>query len=195
MSAVAFCGFAQKTLIYCGKLIDAKSRGVQSRMTLVIEGDRIVAVENGFIAGSTGETIIDLGNKTVFPGLIDLHVHLESETNRDQALQKFTLNEADIAFRASGFARKTLMAGFTTVRDLGGSGVNRAPQCDQSAAGSRPPDLYRRKSYRHHRRACGPFQRLPEGADGGPGPREGVVNSPEEARMAVRQRYKDGVPS
>ena len=60
------------------------------------------------------------------PGLIDMHVHLEGETSKDQSLQRFTLNEADIAFRSTLFARRTLMAGFTTVRDLGGTGVNTA---------------------------------------------------------------------
>jgi imidazolonepropionase-like amidohydrolase len=58
------------------------------------------------------------------PGLIDLHVHLEEETNPNRYLQSFTLNPADYAFQSVVYAERTLMAGFTTVRDLGGSGVN-----------------------------------------------------------------------
>ena len=115
---------SQRTLIHCGHLIDGKGRSAQPQMTIVVEGARIMAVEKGFSAPATGDELIDLSKKTVLPGLIDLHVHLEGETNKDQALQRFTLNEADIAFRSSLFANKTLMAGFTTVRDLGGSGVN-----------------------------------------------------------------------
>ncbi|HET9488026.1 MAG TPA: amidohydrolase family protein, partial [Chryseosolibacter sp.] len=112
-------GYTQKTVVHCGNLIDGKNKAVQKQMTLVIEGNRITAVEKGFTPVTTGDTLIDLSTKTVMPGLIDLHVHIESETSREQALQRFTLNEADIAFRASCYAKKTLMAGFTTVRDLG----------------------------------------------------------------------------
>ena len=75
---------------------------------------------------SDQDLIIDLKNKTVLPGLIDMHVHLELESNPNRYLEKFTLNEADIAFQSTVFAKRTLLAGFTTVRDLGGSGVNTA---------------------------------------------------------------------
>src|SRR5689334_15489443 len=90
--------FAQKTLIHCGSLIDGKSSDVQSQVTLVVEGNKITAIEKGFKEATTSDKLIDLSKKTVMPGLIDMHVHLEGETNKDQALQEFTLNEADIAF-------------------------------------------------------------------------------------------------
>ena len=122
--SLSLSGYAQRTLVHCGKLIDGKSRSAQSQMTLVIEGRMIVAVEKGYTIATTGDALIDLSQKTVLPGLIDLHVHLEGETNKDQALQRFTLNDADVALRSALFDRKTLMAGFTTVRDVGGSGVN-----------------------------------------------------------------------
>lgn len=193
LAAFAFCGFAQKTLIHCGTLIDAKSRAVKSSMTLVIEGSHIVAVEKGFIPGSTGEAVIDLSDKTVLPGLIDLHVHLESETNKDQALQKFTLNEADIAFRASGFARRTLMAGFTTVRDLGGSGVNIALRNAINQHLVVGPRIFTAgKSIATTGGHADPSNGYRKDLMGDPGPREGVINSSEDARKAVRQRYKDG---
>jgi len=116
--------FAQKTLIHCGSLIDGKSNDVQSQVTLIVEGNKITAIEKGFKTAAAGDNLIDLSKKTVMPGLIDMHVHLEGETNKDQALQEFTLNDADIAFWSAQLAQRTLMAGFTTVRDLGGSGVN-----------------------------------------------------------------------
>ena len=87
-------------------------------MTIVVEGNKIISVEKGFTSKGNDDKLIDLSKKTVMPGLIDMHVHLEGETNKDQALQRFTLNEADVAFRSTVFAKKTLMAGFTTVRDL-----------------------------------------------------------------------------
>jgi imidazolonepropionase-like amidohydrolase len=116
--------YSQKTIIHCGNLIDGKANDVQPQMTLVVEGNKIIAVQKGFTKPAAGEKLIDLSKKTVLPGLIDMHVHLEGETSKDQALQRFTLNDADVAFRSTVFAKRTLMAGFTTVRDLGGSGVN-----------------------------------------------------------------------
>jgi imidazolonepropionase-like amidohydrolase len=186
-------GYAQRTLIHCGHLIDCKSRGAQAQMTVIIEGSRIVAVERGFTAATTGDEVIDLRTKTVMPGLIDLHVHLESETNKDQALQRFTLNEADIAFRSSVYARRTLLAGFTTVRDLGGSGVNIALRNainQQLVVG--PRIFTSGKSLATTGGHADPTNGYRKDLMGDPGPREGVINSPEDARQAVRQRYKDG---
>jgi imidazolonepropionase-like amidohydrolase len=186
-------GYAQTTLIHCGKFIDGKSRDVQSEITLVIHGNRIAAIEKGFIPGSTGEAVIDLSRKTVMPGLIDLHVHLESETNKDQALQRFTLNEADIALRASAFARKTLMAGFTTVRDLGGSGVNIALRNAINQNILVGPRIFTAGiSLATTGGHADPTNGYRKNLVQDPGPREGVINSPEEAREAVRHRYKEG---
>ena len=93
------------------------------------------------------------------PGLIDMHVHLEGETNKDQALQRFTLNEADVAFRSTVFAKKTLMAGFTTVRDLGGSGVNIALRNAINQGTVIGPRIFTAgKSYRHYWRTCRSYQ-------------------------------------
>lgn len=186
-------GFGQRTLIHCGNLIDGKSRSVQRQMAVNVEGDRIVAVEKGFTTGNTGEVVIDFSAKTVLPGLIDLHVHLESETHKDQALQRFTLNEADIAFRSAVYARKTLMAGFTTVRDLGGSGVNIALRNAVNQSLVFGPRIFTAgKSLATTGGHADPTNGYRKDLMGNPGPREGVINSPEEARQAVRQRYKDG---
>ena len=193
LAALSLTGYAQRTLIHCGHLIDCKNRGAQPQMTIIVEGTRIVAVEKGFSAAATGEKVIDLRTKTVMPGLIDLHVHLESETNKDQALQRFTLNEADVAFRASEYARRTLLAGFTTVRDLGGSGVNIALRNAINQGHVVGPRIFT---------AGNPLATTGGHADptngyrrdlmGDPGPKDGVINSAEDARQAVRQRYKDG---
>lgn len=115
---------AQDTYLQCGKLINTKTGEVITEKTIVISGKKIVKIENGYINGKKGDVVIDLKNKTVMPGLIDMHIHIESETNPKAYLKRYTDNEADLAFDAVGFAKKTLMAGFTTVRDLGGSGVN-----------------------------------------------------------------------
>ena len=74
-----------------------------------------------------GRDIIVAGaGRYLLPGLADMHVHLEGETSPDRYLERFTLNPEDLAFRSTVFARRTLEAGFTTVRDLGGTGVNTA---------------------------------------------------------------------
>lgn len=186
-------GYAQKTFIHCGTLIDGKSNEAQSQMTLVVEGNKIVALEKGFTKPGSADKLIDLSKKTVMPGLIDMHVHLEGETSKDQALQRFTSNEADIAFRSTVYAKKTLLAGFTTVRDMGGSGVNVSLR--NAVAGGLvvgPRIITAGKSIGTTGGHADPTNGYRKDLMGDPGPKEGVINSPEEARQAVRQRYKDG---
>jgi imidazolonepropionase-like amidohydrolase len=190
---VSFSAFSQKTLVHCGNLIDGKSNDVQPQMTIVVEGNKITGVSKGFTKPAGDDKLIDLSQKTVMPGFIDMHVHLENETNKDQNLQRFTLNDADVAFRSTVFAKKTLMAGFTTVRDLGGSGVNIALRnaINQGLVVG-PRVITAGKSIATTGGHADPTNSFRKDLMGDPGPREGVINSPEEARQAVRQRYKDG---
>ena len=190
---LSLCGYTQRTIIHCGKLIDGKNRSVQEQVSLIIELGRISAIEKGYAAANTGDTLIDLTSKTVMPGLIDLHVHIESETNKNQALETFTLNDADVAFRAAGFARKTLMAGFTTVRDLGGSKVNIALRNAINQGIAIGPRIFTAGiSIASTGGHADPTNGYRQDLMGDPGPELGVINSPEDARKAVRQRYKDG---
>lgn len=184
---------AQKIYLHCGSLIDGKSNDALQQMTIIIEGNKISAVEKGFSKPGKDDKLVDLGKKTVMPGLIDMHVHLEGETSKDQALQRFTLNEADIAFRSTVFAKKTLMAGFTTVRDLGGSGVNTSLRNAINQELVVGPRIFSvGKSIATTGGHADPTNGYRKDLMGDPGPKEGVVNSPEDARQAVRQRYKDG---
>lgn len=184
---------AQKTYLHCGTLIDGKSNEAQSQMTIIVEGNKIIAIEKGFSKVGTTDKLIDLSKKTVMPGLIDMHVHMESETNKDQALQRFTSSEADVAFRSTVYARKTLMAGFTTVRDLGGSGVNISLRNAVAAGLVQGPRIVTAgKSIATTGGHADPTNGYRKDLMGDPGPKEGVINSPEEARQAVRQRYKEG---
>jgi imidazolonepropionase-like amidohydrolase len=184
---------AQRTVIHCGNLIDGKSNDVQTQMTVIVENNLIVKVEKGFTKPGSSDKLVDLSKKTVMPGLIDLHVHLEGETNKDQALQRFTSNKADVAFRSTVFAKKTLMAGFTTVRDLGGSGVNISLRNAINQKLVVGPRIYTvGKSIATTGGHADPTNAYREDLMGDPGPKEGVINSPEDARHAVRQRYKDG---
>jgi imidazolonepropionase-like amidohydrolase len=185
--------FAQRTFIHCGNLIDGKSDVVQTSVTLIIDGNKIIAIQKGFVQAGQSETLIDLSKKTVMPGLIDLHVHLEEETSKDYNLQEFTLNEADIAFRAALFAKRTLMAGFTTVRDLGGTGVNIALRNAINAGTTEGPRIFTAGRMIASTGGHGdPTNGYRKDLMGNPGPKEGVINSADEARQAVRQRYKEG---
>lgn len=184
---------AQRTIIHCGLLIDSKGNEAQRQMTIVVEGNKIISVAKGFAPIASGDSLIDLSTKTVMPGLIDMHVHLEWETNKDEALQRFTLNDADVAFRSAEHARKTLMAGFTTVRDLGGTGVNNSLRNAINQGYAVGPRIFSAgKSIATTGGHADPTNGYRKDLMGDPGPKEGVINSPEDARKAVRQRYKDG---
>lgn len=186
--------FAQQTYIQCGKLIDTKNGKVLTNKTIVISGNTISRVEDGFL-NPEGQTtkVIDLKTKTVMPGWIDMHVHLEEQTNPSAYLEEFTLNEADIAYNAEGFAKTTLMSGFTTVRDLGGTGVNVALRNAINKGKVVGPRIFTaEKALASTGGHADPTNGYRKDLMGNPGPKEGVVNSVEDAKQAVRQRYKNG---
>ncbi len=185
---------AQKTYLHCGRLLDMRSDRAQTAMTLVVENGRILAVEKGY-ATPTGpkDQVIDLKSRTVLPGLIDCHVHLEGETSKEEYLREFTQNPADVAFGSLDHARKTLLAGFTTVRDLGGSGVNVALRNAISQGKVVGPRIFTaRKAISGTGGHMDPTNGYRLDLMGVPGPAEGVINSPDEARQAVREQYKRG---
>src|SRR6186713_250269 len=185
--------FAQKTLIYCGQLIDVKKSEVQKEMTIIVQGNKIQDVIKGYSPATAADKIIDLKSKTVMPGLIDMHVHIEHETKKGQAIDKFVLNPADIAFESSKYANGTLMAGFTTVRDLGGTGVNISLRNAIAKGFVVGPRIFTAgKSIATTGGHADPTNGYRKDLMGNPGPAEGVINGPEDAYKAVRQRYKDG---
>lgn len=185
---------AQDTYIHAGKLVDTKTGKVLTEKTIIVSGKKIKSVVNGFQEPESEEDIlIDLKNKTVLPGFTDMHVHMESETNPSKYLQRFTNNPADDAFNSIAFAEKTLMAGFTTVRDLGGSGVNISLRDAIAKGNVAGPRIFTAgKSLATTGGHADPTNGMNNQLVGDPGPKEGVVNSVEDARKAVRQRYKNG---
>ncbi|WP_158975512.1 amidohydrolase family protein [Cellulophaga sp. L1A9] len=184
---------AQDTYLQCGKIIDMESGKVWSEKTIVVSGAKIKEIKKGFVSGDGADVVIDLRTSTVMPGFIDLHVHIENESNPKTYVERFTDNEADIAFKSTVFARKTLMAGFTTVRDLGGSGVNIAIRNAINKGVVDGPRVFTAgKSIATTGGHADPTNGRSHEFTGDPGPKEGVVNSPDEGRKAVRQRYKDG---
>ncbi len=184
---------AQDTYLHCGALVDTKSGKTLSQKTIVVSGNKIKSIHDGYISGSDNDKVIDLKNKTVLPGFIDMHVHIEGEFNPKTYINRFTQNEADVAFESTVYARRTLMAGFTTVRDLGGSGVNIALRNAINKGLVEGPRIFTAgKSLATTGGHADPTNGRKKEWMGDPGPKEGVVNSPEDGKKAVRQRYKEG---
>ena len=113
--------FAQEevTVIHAGWLLAVPGEAPADNQSIVIIGERIDRIEEGFVEIDGAETI-DLSDQYVLPGLIDSHVHLLSELNPNRRLQNVTFSSADWAMDGVRNARSTLMAGFTTVQDVGG---------------------------------------------------------------------------
>lgn len=196
-----FCGilfatsaFAQDKYIHAGKIIDTKNGKVLTERTIIVSGKTIKSVENGYIQPKNAtDSVIDLKNMTVLPGLTDMHVHLESETNPNKYLERYVDNPADAAFNSVGFANTTLMAGFTTVRDLGGSGVNISLRNAINKGKIVGPRIFTSgKSLATTGGHADPTSGMNDALVGDPGPKDGVVNGTLEAQKAVRQRYKNG---
>lgn len=128
------------TLIHAGRLLDRPGHAPRGAATIVIRGGKIEAVRDGFVTdGFPNAHVIDLRNRFVLPGLIDSHVHLDSDkAGQEGLLEALTNDAAFYAYEAAVNARKTLDAGFTTVRNLGnGDGVTLALR-DAIAAGKVP---------------------------------------------------------
>ena len=161
-------------------------------MTIVVEGNKILEISKGYQTGSGNDKVIDLKNQTVMPGFIDSHVHLSGETSKNRYTEQFTLNEDDFAFRAVNYAKTTLMAGFTTVRDMGGNTALALRNAINQGYLDGPRIIAAGKSIATTGGHADPTNGVNRELMGDPGAKEGVVNSPEEARKAVRQRYKEG---
>jgi imidazolonepropionase-like amidohydrolase len=197
VATVGVCGPAAvraATIIHAGRLIDGRSDEPALQMSIVIDEGRITRVVRGYVDPAEGDTLVKLTEHTVMPGLMDMHTHLQSQHSKDSYTERFFMEQADYALRSTVYARVTLLAGFTTVRDLGDNGVNSVAlrkAIDQgwipgpriftsgkalaSTGGHADPTNSLRGDYR---RDIGPF--------------EGVINGADDARKAVRQRYKDG---
>ncbi|MGB0455436.1 MAG: amidohydrolase family protein [Flavobacteriaceae bacterium] len=189
-----FVGFAQDIYLHCGQLIDTEKEEVFTEKTIVVSGNKIKSIENGYITSDNpNDTVVDLKSKTVMPGLIDMHVHMENEYNPARYMDQFTANEADVAFKSVNYAEITLLAGFTTVRDLGGTGVNIALRNAINNNTILGPRIFTAgKAIATTGGHADPTNGRKKLLMGDPGPEQGVINSPDEARKAVRQRYKNG---
>ena len=110
--------FAQDTYLQCGELFDSEKGTFLSERTIVVSGNKIKSIEKGYLSGTSADSVVDLRSKTVLPGFIDMHVHIEGESSPSRYLDRFTKNDVDVAFQSTVYAKRTLLAGFTAVRDF-----------------------------------------------------------------------------
>jgi imidazolonepropionase-like amidohydrolase len=181
------------TALECGHLIDTASGKMLGATTIVIEGGRIKEVVNG-VQPPAGAKTIDLGTQTCMPGLIDAHTHLTDQTSRSSYVDKFHWNIADYAIRSTVYARRTLLAGFTTVRNVGDMDNESIALRNAINAGIVPgPRMYTAgKAMGTTGGHADPTNGYREDLAGDPGPTDGIINNADDAAKAVRQHYKVG---
>ncbi len=189
----AFAQGPARLLVHAGRLVDGVSPAAREMVTVLVEGDRIADVVDGYRLPAPGEKVLDLSGSTVLPGFIDLHVHLGMEMSPASYLERFTWNPADLALRAAAHARTTLRAGFTTVRNLGDGYNETVSLRDAIRQGwvEGPRNYTAGKSISTTGGHVDPTNGWCDLIEGDPGPKEGVANGPDGMAKAVRQRYKD----
>ncbi len=183
-----------RTLLHCGKVVDVETLEVLEARTIVVDGTTIAAVEAGYVEATEGDEVVNLKSGTCTPGWMDMHTHLSQQLGPQSYVEPYTLEPADYAFRMVGYAETTLLAGFTTVRDVG-DGMKLTASL-RTAINSGLVDGPRIFTAGKALATTGGHADGTNSARDGlyeePGPKDGVINGADEAREAVRYRYKEG---
>jgi imidazolonepropionase-like amidohydrolase len=192
--AYLVCSFiqGQKTFIHAGKIIDGISDIPIEMVTIVINKNVIQSILRGFLSPGPKDNLINLRKYTVLPGLMDMHTHLSGQSNPKSYMEKFYMDIDEYAYRSVPYAEKTLLAGFTTVRELGGVISNSLRDAINAGYVIGPRIFSAGKSIATTGGHADPSSGLNMSFSGDPGPKDGVINGPSDARKAVRQRYKNG---
>src|SRR6185295_5754204 len=186
LCAAAAPALAQ-TVLHCGRVVDPKALRVLGEHTITVERDRIARVEPGLAAPPAGVVPVDLRSHTCMPGLIDLHVHLTLEISPRAQLDGYTLNAEEYAYNTVVNGEKTLLAGFTTVRELGSAYLVGPALRNAVAKGQvRGPRVFTAGTVVSTGGHGDPTNGLRRDLMGEPGPERGVISGPDEARRVVR---------
>ena len=182
-------------VIHAGRLVDVAAGKVLDKMSVITGDERIISVQEGFVQAESGQKLLDLSGHVVLPGLMDMHTHITNVITPEFYTEQFTLGPADWVLRATVYTEATLMAGFTTIRDLGdqNDGGSIALRNAIKAGYIAGPRIY--TASRGIQTTGGhfdPTNGLRRGLLAEPGPEQGVINGPEDARRVVRLRYKEG---
>ena len=182
------------TLIHAGQLIDGVATAPRERVTVVVDGGKIRSVDAGFTAPAAGDEVVDLSGATVLPGFMDMHVHLTGQSSPTSELDAIKKSESDEAYDSVVYAERTLLAGFTTVRNVGDDWnitiALRRAIADGKIKGPRVFTAGRaigtRGGHADASNSFGPFLTSND-------PRlDTICSGADGCRDAVRQRYKDG---
>ncbi len=177
-------------VVKAARMLDVEKGVIVRNVTVLVQGDRIHAINPAMTSGSA--TVIDLGDVTLMPGLIDLHTHLTMDIEPGWQYNPVTWTAADYALRGARNAQRTLRAGFTTVRDLGGHGFGDVSLMKAIDRGDVPGP--RMIPAAHSIGITGGHCDVTGFAPGilEVGPDEGVANGPVELTRAVRYQLKHG---
>ena len=185
--------FPQKIYIHAGRLIDGITEIPVEMVTIIINGSTIQSILRGHInPQSENDKLINLKDYTLLPGLMDMHTHLSGESNPKSYMEKFYMDLDEYAYRSIPYAEKTLMAGFTTVRELGGVISNSLRDAIRNGYVIGPRIFSAGKAIATTGGHADPSSGLNMNFTSDPGPKDGVINGTSDARKAVRQRYKNG---
>jgi imidazolonepropionase-like amidohydrolase len=181
------------TLLHVGNLIDTDSGDITKAVTIRVIGNEISEVTKGYANPKKNDQVINLKQSFVLPGFMDMHVHLAQEYV-PKAERESKIEPEYRALFAANAASKTLMAGFTSVRNLGDGGMETISLREAIRKGLviGPRIFTSGKTIATTGGHGDPTNGMPKDNYSPPTPEEGVIDSPEEAIKAVRQRYKDG---
>ncbi len=184
---------AEDYVIHAGRLIDGVSAVAREDVTVFVSGNRITGIEPGYRVHSKKQVLVDLREHTLMPGLMDVHTHMDSLVDSSYYAYGIFNEREDQALRAVPWVRNMLLAGFTTVRNLGGM-VDMSLRDAINAGYIAGPRIYSAgmpiTTTGGHSDPTNGFSKK---YMGDPGAADGVVNGPVSARKAVRHRYKQGV--
>ena len=181
------------TLLHVGNLLDTNNGEINKAVTIRIKGNKILEVTKGYATPKKNDEIVNLKQSYVLPGFMDMHVHLAQEYV-PKAERRSKIEPEYRALFAANAASKTLMAGFTSVRNLGDGGMETISLRDAIKEGLviGPRIFTSGKTIATTGGHGDPTNGIPKANYSPPSPEEGVIDSPEDAKKAVRQRYKDG---
>ncbi len=186
---------AEDYIIHAGRMIDGVSNTARESVSVLVSGDKIRTIKSGFVTPESNQKVVDLKNSTLMPGLMDMHTHVDANITPESYTEGFFKDPTDFALRATQYTRATLRAGFTTVRNLGGS-VSMELRDAINAGYIEGPRIFAAgtaiATTGGHADPTNGLNRELSYLMGDPGPKEGVISGPIEARRAIRQRYKDG---
>ena len=178
--------------VQAGRLIDGTSTSVRQNVTVLVGGGKVMGVQDGFQAPQ-GAKVIDLRTSTVMPGLIDAHTHITGEGQGNAIVRAATMTPLDDAVRSTLYARRTLEAGFTTIRNVGANGGADIALKHAIEDGLVPgPRMWTARVILSITGGHGDQGGLRPDLWKAPTWEDGIVDSADDARKAVRYQHKYG---